>query len=64
MVALVVKSNPKELVARLDKQGIKVTNPSLTIREIAGQNGKKGNIVLDAVLGKSAGKPDGDGDEH
>ena len=63
-VALVLKTTPQQLDAKLQTQGIKVTNPSLTIREIAGQNAKKVNIVLDAVLAQSAGKPDRDGDEH
>jgi hypothetical protein len=59
-VALVVKSSPEELVARLGSQGIKVADPSRSIAEIARSNGREGRAVLGAVLGDRGGA----GGEH
>lgn len=63
-VALVVKTTPQQLVEQLGKNGVVVKDPSLTIQEIAKQNGKSEQAVLGSALGetKAAGKRDGDRD--
>ncbi|NTV93679.1 MAG: DUF4405 domain-containing protein [Chlorobiaceae bacterium] len=63
-LALVVKTTPQQLVEQLGKSGVVVKDPSLTIQEIARQNGKEGKAVLGAALAESgaAGQKDGDRD--
>ncbi|NTW52030.1 MAG: DUF4405 domain-containing protein [Chlorobiaceae bacterium] len=61
-VALVLKTTPQALAARLDKSGIVAGSNSSTIQEIAARNGKSGKIVLAAVLGGAEKKNDGDRD--
>jgi len=67
-VALVLKATPKELAAKLDKEGIAVDNPSMTITEIARKNGTENRTVLGSLFGISgtseAGERDGDDNEH
>ncbi|MEI6848166.1 MAG: DUF4405 domain-containing protein [Chlorobiaceae bacterium] len=52
-IALVVKSSPQLLVDKLAKDGIIVTDPSLTIQEIASNNRKKAKEVLSNLLVQS-----------
>ena len=54
-VALVVKTTPDLLVEQLKKSGILVKDPSLTIQQIASNNGKNEKAVLDVVLAQSKG---------
>jgi len=61
-IALVTKTTPKLLIEQLEKSGIMVKNPSLTIQEIAGNNGKSELAVLGAVLAQSGGSEAKDGD--
>lgn len=60
-VALVTKTTPQELIARLKKIGITTGSSSMTLLEIAERNGKEGRIVLGALLGA---RGEGDGDER
>jgi hypothetical protein len=60
-VALVTKTTPRELVARLEKIGVTTAATTMTLREIAERNGKDGRAVLGAVLGA---RGEGDGDER
>jgi hypothetical protein len=52
-VALVVKTSPKALVEQLGKSGILVKDPSLTIQQIASNNGKNEKAVLGVVLAQT-----------
>jgi hypothetical protein len=52
-VALVIKTTPKALVEQLGKSGILVKDPSLTIQEIASNNGKNENAVLGVILAQT-----------
>ena len=61
-VALVTKTTPKLLIEQLEKSGIMVKNPSLTIQEIASNSGKSEGTVLGAVLAQNKGSETKDGD--
>jgi len=61
-VALVVKTTPQQLVKQLGKSGVVVKDPSLTIQEIAKQNGNDGKAVLGAILAESGAAAEKDGD--
>ena len=61
-IALVTKTTPKFLVEQLEKNGIMVKGPSLTIQEIASNNGKSEREILGAVLGQAKGSEKNDGD--
>jgi hypothetical protein len=63
-VALVMKTTPQVLAARLETNGIAPGASSSTIQEIAVRNGKSGKIVLGVVLGVSEKKGDADRDGH
>ena len=64
-VALVLKVTPEELAAKLEKEGIVVENPSMTISEIARKNGKEERTVRGSLLGNpgKGGERDRDGDD-
>jgi hypothetical protein len=49
-VALVIKASPQLLVAELEKSGITVKSPTLTIKEIARNNGKNEKEILGSIL--------------
>ena len=49
-VALVIKTTPQLLVAELEKKGIIVKNATVTIREIARNNGKNEKEILGTIL--------------
>lgn len=61
-VALVTKTTPKLLIEQLEKNGIMVKDASLTIQEIAGNNGKSKQAVLGALLAQSKSSETKDGD--
>ena len=61
-IALVTKTTPKLLVEQLEKNGIMVKAPSLTIQEIASNNGQNKREILGAVLGQAKGFAGNDGD--
>ncbi|HWR02208.1 MAG TPA: DUF4405 domain-containing protein [Chlorobaculum sp.] len=63
-VALVLKTDPQVLAARLEKRGIVPGSYSSTIQEIAARNGKSSKIVLGNVLDASEKKRDGDRDDR
>jgi hypothetical protein len=63
-VALVIKTTPKLLVEQLGKNGIMVKDPSLTIQQIASNNGKSHKAVLDTVLEQTNISETKDGDNN
>jgi hypothetical protein len=54
-VSLVIKTSPQLLVEKLEKSGIVVKDPMLTIQEIARNNGKNEKDVLGSLLSQSEG---------
>lgn len=67
-VALVLKSTPEELAAKLEKEGIAAGNSSMTIAEIAQKSGTEDRKVLGTLLGnpgkEGKGRMEGDDDDH
>jgi hypothetical protein len=63
-VALVLKTTPQVLVARLEQSGIVAVAPSSTIQEIAARNSKSGKMVLGALFVGQEKKRDGDRDDR
>jgi hypothetical protein len=65
-VAIVAKITPEQLLVNLQKKGLIVENSTMTIKDVAGRNGRKEMEVLKAVFentGVSAkGRGDGDRD--
>ncbi len=61
-IALVTKTTPKLLIEQLEKNGIIVKNASLTIQEIASNNGKSEKALLGEVLTQSKGSETKDSD--
>ena len=61
-IALVTKTTPKLLVEQLEKSGIIVKDPSLTIQQIASSNGKNEKAVLGVVLAQTKEPDTKDGD--
>ncbi|ACF11619.1 conserved hypothetical protein [Chlorobaculum parvum NCIB 8327] len=62
-VALVVKQQPDELMAKLRNNGFAVDAPSQTIAGIASANGKSPSELLGALIGKQGGGEHGDDDD-
>ena len=61
-VALVTKTTPKLLIEQLEKNGIMVNDPSLTIQQIASSNKKSKKALLGAILERTKGSETKDGD--
>lgn len=59
-VALVVKQQPDELMAKLRNNGFAVDTPSQTIAGIASANGKEPSELLGSLIGKRGGHDDDD----
>ena len=62
-IALVAKTTPKLLVEQLEKSGIIVKDPSLTIQQIANSNGKNEKSVLGTILAQAKDSETKDGDD-